>query len=144
MDQRSTGELNWRVHPARQHPRKTVAAIVIILAFCLVVMVSFSSLGLALFSGLVLFLSLIRFFLPTSYTLTETHVKWVFMGIAQKRPWSNYMRVDKVRGGVFLSPFLQTNRLDHFRGKFLLCGKERSEVFEFAEKHISKEPRESS
>lgn len=144
MNRENREELTWETHPAREQPRRALGAFIIIICFCAVVLIFFSSVTWSVFSGVVLLVSLSRFFLPTHYTLSSTHVKWTFLGMRQSRPWSMFKRAVKTRGGVFLSPFEKPNRLEGFRGVHLLCRKNRSEVFDFARGHIRKETPETS
>ena len=139
MDRETLEELIWKSHPAKEQPRRTVGAFLIILCFVAVVLIFFSSVTWSLFSAFVLLVSLSRFFLPTHYKLTSTHVKWTFLGMRQSRSWTMFKRVLKTRGGVFLSPFEKPNRLEGFRGVHLLCRRNRNEVFDFAQRRIRKE-----
>ncbi len=135
----SPDTLQWTAHPAGENPKKTFAAVLFILAFCIIVLIGFSSIRWAVFSFVILLCSLARFFLPSSYVLTSQEVKSVFLGIARKQPWSSFRAVHMTRGGVFLSPFAVPNRLESFRGLLLLCGKNKTEVLDFARRHISRE-----
>ncbi len=131
------GSICWKTHPARRRPRKALAAVCFILGFAILVYVIYRSPAWALFSILVLFFSLSRFFLPSTTTLTGEYCENVFLGFRRRRPWSAFHRVERVSGGVFLSPFPEPNRLEHYRGWFLICGDNREEVFEFACKCIN-------
>jgi len=131
--------LEWTTHPAREHPKKTFATVLFILAFCAIVLISFSSVSWAVFSFVILFCSLVRFFLPSSYALNSQEVKGTFLGISRKHPWSSFRAAHKTRGGVFLSPFATPNWLESFRGMHLLCGKNKDEVLDFAGRHINRE-----
>jgi len=135
----SLNVLQWTAHPALENPKKTFALVLFILAFCAIVLISFSSVSWAVFSFVILFCSLARFFLPSSYTLNSQEVKSTFLGISRKHPWSSFRAVHKTRGGVFLSPFATPNRLESFRGIHLLCGKNKHEVLDFAGRHINRE-----
>jgi hypothetical protein len=128
--------LTWRIFPARSHPQKAAIAVLIIALFCGFVLWRFSSVVWVVFSGVVLFLSIARFFLPTTYHLTPTHVSFTFLGVTRSRAWSDFRRVEREASGVFLSPFETPGRLDNYRGLFLLCGKNLSEVLDFARRHI--------
>ena len=131
--------LAWTIHPAREHPKKTFAAVLFILAFCGIVLIGFSSVAWAVFSFVILFCSLARFFLPSSYSMSSQEVKTAFLGISRKHPWSSFRSAQVTRGGVFLSPFKGPNRLENFRGILLLCGKNKSEVLDFAKRYINRE-----
>jgi len=131
--------LQWTAHPARENRKKTFATVLFILAFCGIVLIGFSSVEWAVFSFVILFGSLARFFLPSSYILTPQEVKSTFLGISRKYPWSSFRAVHTTRGGLFLSPYATPNRLESFRGMLLLCGKNKSEVLDFAKRHINRE-----
>jgi hypothetical protein len=129
-------KISWKIHPALDQPRKTLGAVMVILGFGAIVFWSFSSLSWAAFSCGVLFLSLVRYFLPTSYLLTPLRIESSMLGFSRKRLLSQFHRVDLVKGGIFLSPFSIPNRLENYRGMFLLCKKNQTEVFEFVKRHI--------
>jgi hypothetical protein len=74
--------------------------------------------------------------LPTSYILTPLRIESSIFGFPRKRLLSHFQRVDLVRGGIFLSPFTIPNRLENYRGLFLLCNKNQTEVFEFVKRRI--------
>jgi len=132
--------LTWRIFPARSHPQKAVITVLIIALFCGFVLWRFASVVLVVFSGVVLILSLARFFLPTTYHLTSTHVSFTFLGVTRSREWADFRRVESERQGVFLSPFEMPSKLDNYRGLFLLCGKNLSEVLDFARRHVKEKP----
>ena len=129
-------QINWKIHPALEHPRKTLGAVMLIIGFGGIVFWSFSSLSWAAFSCLILFLSLARYFLPTAYILTPHRIESSVFGFSRKRLLSHFQRVELVRGGIFLSPFSIPNRLENYRGLFLLCNKNQTEVFDFVKRHI--------
>jgi len=130
--------IQWTVHPARRHPGKIVWVLGVIFLLSMAVQRIYQSWMWAGFSGFVLLASLARFFFPTSYVMTLDYVQITFLGFRRRRYWSGIRRIVKTRGGVFLSPFERPNRLDHFRGLFILCGDNRSEVYEFAENQVPK------
>ena len=126
--------MSWTVLPARRHFKRTLGAVLLILTIGIGVGISFSP-PWGIFSVLILFISLARFFLPTTYRLTSSNVEILLVGFNQKRSWSDIRRVEKSKGGVFLSPFAKQNRLEHYRGLFLICPDNREDVYEFAKRH---------
>lgn len=126
--------LSWTVLPARRNIKRTFGTVLLILTIGIGVGITFSPFW-GLFSVFILFISLVRFFLPTAYKLTSSGIEVNFLGFNQKRAWSEIRRVEKSRGGVFLSPFATQNRLEHYRGLFLICPEKKDEVYEFAKQH---------
>jgi len=140
----SQDTIRWTIHPARENPKRTLGAVMIILCFSGIVLFSFSSVEWALFSFFILFLSLMRYFIPTSYKLNQLVIESSFLGICKKRKWNEFKRIRSVKGGIFLSPFEKPHRLESFRGVFLMCRRNLNEVFDFAQKHIAKEEKIAS
>lgn len=78
------------------------------------------SLVWALFSALVLFLSLESFFLPTHYELAaeEVVVRRIFS--RSRRPWGSFRAVYSDAHGLTLSPYERRSALEPFRALRLL------------------------
>ncbi|MBN1902978.1 hypothetical protein JW926_16765 [Candidatus Sumerlaeota bacterium] len=133
---KNNDQISWKIHPALDDPGKTLGAILVILAFSGIVFWNFSSIFWMAFSCCILFFSLARYFLPTRYLLTPLKIESSTLGFSRKCLLSHFQRAEKVKGGIFLSPFSLPNRLEHYRGVFLMCKKNQSEVFEFVKRHI--------
>ena len=97
--------------------------------FCLVV-VGFAFLAAAAFEdplfGLISFavlaISTSRYSLPTRYLLDDDGLEIRHLLGTRRHPWQQFRRADLHKDGLFLSPFLTTNRLDSFRGCFIRFG----------------------
>lgn len=110
--------LCWRSIPAHRSARTTILVVLTILGVPLVLFwwygAFFGLLGLAILGG-----SLLSFFLPTDYRLTSTSIYRRYLGILQKRNWSEFRSFYPDKNGVLLSPFIQPSRLENFRGLYL-------------------------
>ena len=129
-------QIVWKVHPAIERPRMTAGAVMLILGFGGLVLWSFASIAWAALSCVILFLSLARYFLPTTYLVNQRRIESSTLGFSRKRLLSQFQRAQMVRGGIFLSPFLIPNRLENYRGMLVLCHNNQTEVFEFVKRRI--------
>lgn len=123
--------LTWISHPFVERPRTSAVLIGFIVGLLIVIKVSFEAWFWVIFSVVVLFISLARYFFPTRYELTEDAVTMKLLMVKQSRPWSYFRTFYKSARGVVLSPFLRPSRLDTYRGFHLLCYQNRDEVIEF-------------
>lgn len=112
------------VHPARVHPRTTVALLLyLIVTSWLLSRFSAPALGLSVpaCAGLVMLAFVVllrRWFFPTRYGFDDAGVE--VSGFSPRRyPWSRFRSWRRERGGYTLSPFSNPRRFDHFRGIFL-------------------------
>ena len=129
--------LEWSTHPMRLHPRKTVLAVVAILASGAMVYVATDySKILTVFTLVVLFMSLAKFFLRTRYIMNAHGL--IVRTTTQKieKPWSMYRSFYTDKNGLLLSPFAEPTRLENFRGIFILFNNNRDEVVEFVGQYV--------
>jgi len=70
-----------------------------------------------------LFGTLIRYFLPTEYTLREDGIEEHFLGKKIFKKWALYKNLYPHSDGVFLSTFEKPSFLDPFRGKYIRFNK---------------------
>jgi|GEM_PF-478682 len=97
------------------------------------------------FFALILFLSLRRFFLPTTYSLDDESVTMTTGGWQKKRKWSEFRNAYFYKVGIRLSPFEKPHFLDGFRSIFLRYGENgqggSKEIERFVKEKISQEKR---
>ncbi len=87
---------------------------------------------MVLIAGLIFFITLSTYFLPTTYTADERTVSIKYLFTLKKRNLSAFRMMYPGRRGVLLSPFLAPSRLENFRGFYLRYGKDnKTDVDEF-------------
>lgn len=130
--------LTWTVHPLVDRPLRSLLLIVILSTILAAVYLAYKSPFWVILSGMLLFVSLFGYFVPTSYELSE-------QGVQVKRgpnkyflPWSRFRSYCFDSRGVLLSPFTEPNRLENFRGNYILIRQDRrEEVREFLRKQFN-------
>lgn len=130
-------KLSWREHFAAKEPIKAFIIFIIILLIVFWVAFSFKDILIAIFSGLLLFGSVFKYFFPTEYFFDEEGVNINFLVFKTHHSWQKFKGVFLCKTGVLLSPFSKPHRLDTFRGVFLLCKENHKEVYEFAKQKIA-------
>jgi len=128
--------LRWTAHPLVDDFPKSLLLVAIVVGVLVVVKISFLSEGFVLLAAILFLFALAKYFFPTKYELSEQGIEVWFLGYRYSRPWTAYSSFYNCRGGVHLSPFPEPNRLDTFRGSFLLCRKNREEVLAFVRTKI--------
>ena len=130
--------LRWTVHPLVQESwGKTGGLIGIVVGLSVGAAISFSGVAYGLVSFVVLAVSLSRYWVLTRYELDEYGVQIEHLGRRRRRSWGEFRRIDVLRDGVFLSPFVRASRLDSFRGLFVRCVANRDAVVEFTRRHVA-------
>lgn len=131
-------ELIWSVHPLRDnHWRRSLALFGILGIVLGCVWWNYREPLWLLFAGLVLTGSLLKYFFPTHYRLTDRNVEAVFLGTHRVWPWDRFRSCQVSRTGVLLSPYPKPHRMENFRGHYLLFGPRREEVIEFVRSRIA-------
>lgn len=135
--------LRWRSIPARRSRTSTLLVVLIVLAVPLLLFVwygpFFGILGFLIMGG-----SLSSFFLPTDYCLTDQSVYRHYLGIRQKRAWSEFRSFHPDRNGVLLSPFARPSRLENFRGLYLRFEGNRDDVLAVVREMVHRTPSEGA
>ncbi|MFA5795297.1 MAG: hypothetical protein WC980_09590 [Candidatus Brocadiia bacterium] len=132
-------ELKWTVHPVKQTPVKSLFLIAFLLLLLLLVYILFESLLMTIVSGLLMFGSLYKFFISTSYTLTETELIVKTLSGRMVKTWSEFKSYYPDQNGILLSPYPDKSRLENFRGVYLMTSQNRAEVIAFLDKKIATE-----
>jgi hypothetical protein len=131
--------IKWRSHPLTENIPKTAAFIAVLALVLSVVYFAFNSLHFVALAAVVLFLSLMRYFVPTHYQADSRGISILFFGISKFREWSSFRNVYVHPTGVHLAPFERPSALDSFRGTFLLFGRgDKNEIVEFVRKNIQR------
>ena len=121
----------WSTLPFVERPLTSVGVIVLLGLILTGVYFWFHSPYWVVIAGIMLFLSLSAYFVPTSYELYDDHIVIKRFLTTQKRNWADFKKVYRDRNGAFLSPFDSPNRLENFRGVFLRIPERRDEVRRF-------------
>lgn len=110
----------WRVHPAAEHPGRTVLVALILVLAGLACAVFARSTGVGLVAVGVLAASLRAYFLPTRYELTDDGAsERAVWGDGRTIAWDDVRRVSVDPRGVVLSPRATVSRWLPERGVFL-------------------------
>jgi hypothetical protein len=122
--------LEWVFNPWRHRPRHAWAAALAILAVTAFVATTELPLmaRLALSAGFAAALG--PAILPCRYRLDEGGVTLGVGVLDQRRPWSEFRRAVRTRGGVLLSPFASRHWLDGYRAWFLPRPPRRDDSFD--------------
>ncbi len=127
----------WTIHPVKRKPWVSAMVTLVVLLFSFLVYVSTESTFFCVLSLIVLFASLAKFYMPTSYTLTEREVIVKTTTQTLKKEWSLYRSCWPDKNGILLSPFVEQSRLENFRGLYLIFGDNREEATSFIKEHIA-------
>ncbi len=131
------GQLVWRSHPVMEEPRwRSLLLSVTILGISAAVGLSFGGWVYGLLSFGLLGGALLRYYVPTRYTLDDTGVGGSYLGAGRRLPWDRIRRARVDSRGVFLSPFDQPSRLDSYRGVFLRFSGNRDEVMRIVRHYL--------
>lgn len=129
-------ELIWRVHRAKESPRKTVVVMVFIAAFVVFTAVVFGPV-LAVLALLILFVALNAYFLPITYTFTDSGIAIDKRLFKARYEWKQFRRWFRTTGGIVLSPFSHRSYLDNFRGVHLLLPEDPSAIVAYLERRFA-------
>lgn len=136
--------ITWQVHRIKETPIiKTVIALTIIILFVVYVFLYWKEyrIPMILFSLIVLFASLNAYFLPTTYTISDTEIIIDKKLFKNKLEWSRFRKYYLTTTGIVLSPFTKRNFLDNFRGVHLLLPKDNpQEVIDFIKNKFGPTP----
>ncbi len=127
--------ISWTSLPFRIGGKKNILAIAIPLAVWVVVLVFWGVwwfvVAVVLIGG-----SILPYFLPTTYVLTEKGISVRSLFTRQNKRWDQYRSFSVDKHGVFLSPFDTPSRLENFRGIYLRFHRNKEEVVTFVEKRL--------
>ncbi len=111
----SEERLEWTVHPFRERPRLGIAVLVVIVAASIAIYFWTGLWFWAVFSALVLLLSLEPFYFPASYVLEPERITVIRRFSRSEREWKAFRRCVVEPAGVVLSPFRKASWLEEYR-----------------------------
>ncbi|HIE06059.1 MAG TPA: hypothetical protein EYP58_04585 [bacterium (Candidatus Stahlbacteria)] len=122
--------MTWKVHPASEDWRKLITAVVIIIP---VLSWLWFSIGLfwAVLGLLLIFLSLVSFFLPTEYSIGDQEIRIKKLIYTQYRPIGEFKKIYILENGILFSPFRKKTFLNNFRGIFMLLPRDRDAIISY-------------
>ncbi len=122
-EQTHADEIAWCVHPLVESWKRSVLLCVFILSLLTILYFGFESVGVLLFSALLLIGPLYKYFLPFHYHCGADNLNISACCYKLERPWSTYRSYYVDKNGVLLSPFAKPSRLENFRGIYVRFGK---------------------
>lgn len=129
--------LSWTSHPWAEEPVwRRVLLVLLVLGASVLAADVFESAWVGLVSVGFLFVSLSRYFIPSTYELTSEGVRVRHFGLSRFYPWSRFRRAVLRSDGVFLGTFSRARRLDVWRGCYLRCPRNQDAVYSYARAHI--------
>lgn len=130
--------LKWKSYPAKAEPAKALIVALVILCVGILAGLYLKAFIVGVISSAILFVSVMKFYLPSEYQLGENEVEIKFLWMKKVYKWNTFRSVFRCKSGVLLSPFYYESRLDTFRGVLLLCKDNLEEVYSFAGEKIGK------
>lgn len=128
--------MTWTSLPFRIGGKKNIIAIAVPVAVWAVILIFWGLwwfvISLVLIGG-----SILPYFLPTTYVLSEKEITVRSLFTRKNKKWTDYKRFSVDNHGVFLSPFSKPSRLENFRGIYLRFHQNRDEVVTFVERKLA-------
>jgi len=106
--------LRWTAHRAIEYPVKSIVVFIVIILFGFFAAIFMNSLLWGIISVLVLFLGLIRYFVPIQYAADGAGIREKFLGSERAASWRIFRRAVVVQNDVLLSPYPRRTFLDRF------------------------------
>lgn len=120
--------LRWRVHLAKEQPRKLVVVIAAIIAMTALSYVWFGSPIPVIVTVLMLVGALSDFLMPTTFVITTKHVLAYTLAGKRMMAWEDVCKCYIDESGVKISPLPRASRLEAYRGVYLRFGDRKEEV----------------
>jgi len=120
--------IRWRSWPLVDDLSRTVIVVIGLVAAWVLVRWTTGQTLLALMALVVLAVSLWRFFLPTSYEISDEGLDQWFFGYRRRIHWKAIRRYEIRSAGVLLLPHADRRAVDVFRGLYLPWCERRDEV----------------
>jgi hypothetical protein len=106
----------WTVHPAGRRRVAAVATLAVIALAGLAAVEVGGGIGWGVVAVVFLVLAVSPFLWPTRYRMDEGGIEVRHMGGVRRRAWATVRRVERVPGGVLVSPYRQASFRDRVRG----------------------------
>jgi hypothetical protein len=123
--------LKWVSHPFGDYPKNSIFLVVFLIVFAIllwrITVISWEMPIFYYIGMLVIVMSLITYFVPTTYILHEDNIEVYYWFIRVSRPYSDFGCYYEDKKGVMLSTFKRPSRLDPFRGLSLRFSKTQEE-----------------
>lgn len=130
--------LAWSVHPLRRKPLVALLVTIFIFLVAVAAYMTTDSKAFGTLALVVMFASLAKFYMPTSYRLDDQRIMVKTVTQTLYKNWSQYRSCYPDKNGVLLSPFAEPSRMENFRGLFLIFNDNKDEVVSFVKAHIGK------
>jgi len=131
--------LKWTCHPFRQRPWMAILVGLFISVISVSIYHWTEQRWFGVFSAVVLFASLAKFYFPTTYQLSDLRISVKTTTQTLHKEWSLYRSCWPDKNGVLLSTFAGASRLENFRGLYLLFNNNRDEVVAFIEARLNRD-----
>jgi hypothetical protein len=128
--------LEWTCHPMKRRPLVTAAVILFVVILAVLVYVITSSRFMTLLALIILFASLAKFFLPTTYRFSDRRIAIKTTTQTLYKEWRLFRSYYPDKNGVLLSPFAGPSRLENFRGIYVMFNENREEVLEVVKSQV--------
>ena len=135
MEEMDPNEMQWKVCPAKLHPKKAVFAAIFILLVCALISTSGIVLGLCM-AG-VLFGTQAIFFFTTTYTIDDKGLVAKFPIRKKQYTWEQVRRVKFFKEACFLFTRKKPSNMDGWTGITVMYGDKQEEVVAAIKTHLS-------
>ena len=130
--------LRWKSFPLKDDLPKSILAPIAVLGFSALAFFTGFGLYLSILTFIVLFISLMKYFVPTSYELTDEGVKTRFLGFEKEKNWNFFKNYYPHNIGVYLSTLEKPGPLDGFRGLMIRFNNNKEKVIEYIDGKIER------
>lgn len=127
---------SWTVLPAKKNILKTALFLTTFGIIIFLIQYSFQTPFFTILAGLILGGSFVQFFIPTRYDVFEDKIRITRLFNTAEKELKFYRRIIIDKNGFFLSPFSTPNRLDPFRGVYILLENNKDEVINFVKTRL--------
>ena len=134
MEETQPIDLQWKVCPAKLHPKKAIWAGLLILVVGFAITTSGVVLGLGL--SVVLIATQAVFFFTTTYTITDAGVCAKFPIRKKQYTWEQIRRVAFFKEACFVFSRKKPSNLDAWTGITIMYGEKRDEVVAAIKSHL--------
>lgn len=137
MSDQATPRQAWVVHPLANSWKRSLLLLLSLAVFFGGVYWSSQSVPITLLSVIFLLGSLYRYFVPFRYEFYDDRLVVTAPFYRLTKAWSIFRSFYVDSNGVLLSPFAKPSRLENFRGVYVRCSANQTEVVSFIKSKIS-------